>query len=60
MLSEINDKYKNTLLFHLYVESKKLKFVDTKNRVVLARGSNWEMGEVGEMSKGGQEAQSFS
>ena len=57
MRNEINQTITYTLLFHLYVESKKLKLVDTKNRLVVAKGRSWEMEE---MDQGGQKAQSFS
>ena len=38
MLSEISQTKTNTLLYYLYVESKKAKLVKTESRMVITRG----------------------
>ena len=45
MLSEISQTKTNTVLYHLYVETKKSIFTEAENRLVVVR--DWEVGELG-------------
>ena len=57
MLREISQRKTNRVWSHLYVESEnknKNKLIDTENRLVVARGREWRVGEMGE---GGQKVQ---
>ena len=45
MLSEISQTKTNTVLYHLYVETKKSIFTEAESRLVVVR--DWEVGELG-------------
>ena len=45
MLIEISQTKTNTVLYHLYVETKKSIFTEAENRLVVVR--DWEVGELG-------------
>ena len=60
MLNEISQTEKDKCcIISFYVESKKQKpeLIDTENRLVVVRGREWGMGEMGE---GGQKVQTSS
>ena len=53
----VRQRKKNTVRSHLMWNMKtkqdknSIKFVDTANRLVVARGGGWEVGEIGEESQ---------
>ena len=56
MLSEISQRRTNTVWPDLYVKSEKSKLTDTENRLVVARGGGWG---VGELDEGGPKVQNL-
>ena len=51
MLGEINQRKKNIVWYHLYMNlKKKIQLIDAENRLVVARGGVW-VGKMGEESQ---------
>ena len=56
MLSEISQRKTNTIGYHLYVESEKVKLTETETRMVVTGGSGREhkVGKWGDVNQGVQ------